>query len=250
MTDASTDPAADRAATLSVEEARARLLDAAMIHVPFDGWSDATLRAARREAGVPRALAEAALPRGPVDLALAFHEAGDREMLRRLRSANLASLRFRDKIATAIRFRLEAAEDREVVRRASSLFALPQYAPDGARALWRTADRIWTALGDSSEDINWYTKRTTLAGVYASTVLYWLGDESEGSEETWAFLDRRIEDVMQVEKVRGRIEGNPVLRRVFAGPIWLAGRVRAPARGPAPDLPGRVSAGGTGAPTG
>ena len=244
MTDISAGPPADDpAATLSIDEARRRLVEAAMMHVPFDGWSDATLRAARRDAGIPRALAEAACPRGPVDLALAFHEQGDREMLRRLRSENLASLRFRDKIAAAIRFRIEAAEDREVVRRASSLFALPQYTADGARALWTTADRIWTALGDSSDDINWYTKRTTLSGVYASTVLYWLGDETEGSAATWEFLDRRIDDVMQVEKVKGRIEGNPVLRRLFAGPIWLAGRVRAPARGHEIDLPGRLSAG-------
>ncbi len=241
MTDTSTPAAGDPTVTMSIEEARRRLVEAAMMHVPFDGWSDATLRAARRDASIPRALAEAACPRGPVDLALAFHEEGDRAMLRRLRTENLAGLRFRDKIATAVRFRIEAAEDKEVVRRASSLFALPQYAGDGARALWGTADRIWTALGDTSADINWYSKRATLSGVYASTVLYWMGDESEGGQATWDFLDRRIDDVMQFEKVKGRIEGNPVLRRVFAGPLWLAGRVRAPARGPEMDLPGRLS---------
>jgi ubiquinone biosynthesis protein COQ9 len=227
---------------LSLEEARRRLTDAAMMHVPFDGWSEATFRAAIRDAGISRAVADAACPRGAVDLALAFHEAGDREMARRLRAEDLSALRFRDKIATAVRYRLEAAEDKEVVRRASSLFALPQYAADGARALWGTADRIWDTLGDSSDDLNWYTKRATLSGVYASTVLYWLGDESEGDAATWEFLDRRIADVMQVEKLKAQVQDNPVLKRVLAGPLWLAGQVRPPARPAEANLPGHLAA--------
>lgn len=234
------EPAADTT-TMTLDEARDRMLDAAALHVPFDGWSTATLRAAQRDAGVSSELSAAAFPRGAVDLALAFHEAGDQAMLRRLRTENLGALRFRDKIATAVRYRLEAIEDRELVRRASALFALPQYAADGTRAVWQTADRIWTALGDTSDDINWYTKRATLSGVYSATVLYWLGDDSEGQQATWDFLDRRIADVMEIEKIRGQIEGNPILRRVFAGPIWLAGQVRAPSRGGAQDLPGRLA---------
>jgi len=227
---------------LSLAEARRRLMEAAMMHVPFDGWSEATFRAAIRDAGLSRALADAACPRGAVDLALAFHAAGDREMIRRLRSEDLSALRFRDKIATAVRYRLDAAEDKEVVRRASSLFALPQYAADGARLIWGTADRIWDTLGDSSDDLNWYTKRATLSGVYASTVLYWLGDESEGNAATWEFLDRRIADVMQVEKLKAQVQDNPVLKRVFAGPLWLAGRIRPPARAPEVNLPGHLAA--------
>jgi len=235
---AASETAADHPEPLSLDEARARLVEAAMMHVPFDGWSDASFRAASRDAGLVRAVADAACPRGPVDLALAFHEAGDREMLDRLAAEDLSGLRFRDKIAAAIRFRIEAAGDREVVRRASSLFALPQYSADGARALWGTADRIWTALGDTSDDLNWYTKRATLSGVYASTVLYWLGDDSEGHAATWAFLDRRIADVMEIEKLKAQVNDNPVLKRVFAGPLWLAGRIKAPGRTGDARLPG------------
>jgi ubiquinone biosynthesis protein COQ9 len=146
-------------------------------------------------------------------------------------------MRFRDRVAAAVRFRLEAAEDKEAVRRGTTLFSLPMYAADGARALWGTADAIWSALGDTSEDVNWYTKRATLSGVYASTVLYWLGDNSPGHAETWAFLDRRIDDVMQIEKVKARMRENPVLSRLMAGPNWVLGHVRAPRRR-APDMPG------------
>ncbi|RYH08190.1 COQ9 family protein [Tropicimonas sp. IMCC6043] len=207
------------------------LLDAALVHVSFDGWSDGTFAAACRDAGIDPAEARILFPRGALDLALAYHARGDAEMLRRLEREDLPTLRLRDRIAMAIRFRIEAIEDREAARRATTFFALPGNALDGARAIWDTADRIWTALGDEADDINWYTKRASLAGVYSATLLYWLGDESEGHARSWEFLDSRVDDVMNLERVRARITGNPVMKLIFAGPNWLAGQVRAPKRG-------------------
>ena len=116
------------------------------------------------------------------------------------------------------------------MRRGATLFALPVYAADGARALWETADTIWTALGDRSEDLNWYTKRATLSGVYSATLLYWLGDQSPEYAATWSFLDRRIEDVMRFETLKKQVRENRVLGRLMAGPDWLAKQVRAPSR--------------------
>lgn len=223
--------------------AKEALLDAILPHVAFDGWSQAAFRAAIAERGLSAPMAHMLCPRGAVDLALAWHERGDQEMLARLAATDLGALRMRDRIALAVRLRIEAAAtDREAVRRGVTLFALPPYAADGARAIWGTADRIWTALGDSSDDINWYSKRSILAGVYSSTVLYWLGDQSADTQATWDFLDRRIEDVMRFEKVKGAVNGNPLFRAVFAGPIWAMGKVRAPRRAP-DDLPGRHSGG-------
>lgn len=224
------------------DDARSRLLRAAMPHVAFDGWSQATLAAAARDADMTPEEARAACPRGPLDLAVAFHKAGDAEMLRRIEAASLGDMRFRDRIAFAVRARIEAIEDREAVRRGSAFFSLPQNAPEGARLIWETADAIWDALGDPSDDINWYTKRATLSGVYGSTVLFWLGDESEGHADTWAFLDRRIEDVMRIETLKARVRENPVLSRAMAGPNWILSRVKAPPRR-REDMPGRWSAG-------
>ncbi|MDV7145143.1 COQ9 family protein [Tropicimonas sp. TH_r6] len=209
-------------------ELKSKLLDAALMHVTFDGWSEETFRAAARDAEIDPEVARVICPRGAVDLALAYHERGDEEMLRRLALEDLPTLRLRDRIARAIRFRIEAIDDREAVRRGSALFSLPPYAGDGARAIWGTADKIWTALGDNADDINWYTKRASLAGVYSSTILYWLGDESNEAERTWAFLDARVDDVMNLERVRAQVTGNPVMKLIFAGPNWLAGQIRAP----------------------
>ena len=144
------------------DAAKARVLEAATLHVPFDGWSQTTLRAAIADSGVAPGLGHALFPRGGIDLAVAYHKAGDALMLDRLAAMDLTALRYRDRVATAIRTRLELVEDRELVRRGGTLFALPQHAGEGAKLIWGTSDAIWTALGDTSRDFNWYSKRATL----------------------------------------------------------------------------------------
>ncbi|MEQ8900499.1 MAG: COQ9 family protein [Roseovarius sp.] len=216
-----------------------RLLEAAKPHVPFDGWSETTLRLAAQDADIAPGLVTAICPRGAVDLALAYHAEGDAAMLKRLEETDLSAMRFRDRVAFAVRARLEAVEDRELVRRGTTLFSLPNHAADGAKAIWQTCDHIWTALGDTSDDVNWYTKRATLSGVYGATVLYWLGDDSEGNLRTWEFLDRRIEDVMQIEKFKAKARENRVVSGLMAGPLAFLGRVRAPQARQQTGMPGR-----------
>ncbi|NNF24478.1 MAG: COQ9 family protein [Rhodobacteraceae bacterium] len=222
--------------------ARDALLDAALPHVPFDGWSDATFDAAIKDSEVDPTLAHTLFPKRGVDLALALHARGDEVMAKRLREADLSELRFRDRVATAIRYRIEAAHSKDTVRRGSTLFALPQNAASGAKALWDTADAIWTALDDASTDYNWYTKRATLSGVYGASVLFWLGDDSTDCKDTWEFVDRRIDDVMEIEKAKGWAKSNAVMKALGAGPAWLASKVQAPAKMPRMDIPGVFTA--------
>ena len=196
----------------------------------------ATLQAAMADADVAPGLGRALFPRGGADLALAYHARGDTEMVERLAAIDLSALRFRDRIAIAVRTRLELA-DRELVRRGTTLFSLPLHAADGAKAIWGTADRIWTALGDSSRDLNWYSKRATLSGVYGTTVLYWLGDDSADRQATWDFLDRRIDQVMQFEKLKASFRENPLGKTLMSGPGKILESIRAPRL--RDDLPGR-----------
>lgn len=226
--------------TNSTTDPRDMILDAACMHVPFDGWSEASFQAAVADADVPMAQARALFPRGAVDLAVAFHRRGDKALAEALASGDLGAMRFRERVAHAVRVRLDLVEDdKEAVRRGATLFALPMYAADGAKLVWETADVIWSGLGDTSQDLNWYTKRATLAGVYSTTVLYWLGDQSEGHAATWAFLDRRIGDVMRIEEVKARVRGNAMLKPFAEGLDRLAAKVRAPRGAGQDDLPGR-----------
>ncbi|MFT6090648.1 COQ9 family protein [Sulfitobacter sp.] len=224
--------------TETAQNPKDQLLDAALMHVPFDGWSDTTFQAAIADTGVDSTVANAVCPRGSVDLAVAYHKRGDALMIDRMTSEDLTEMKYRDKIAAMVRFRLEVVTDKEVVRRGTTLFALPQHAGDGAKLVWGTCDAIWDALGDTSDDVNWYTKRATLSAVYSSTVLYWLGDISDGHQATWEFLDRRIDNVMQIEKVKAQVRNSPTLSKLMTGPNWLLSHVKAPSRAPKMGLPG------------
>lgn len=219
------------------QEIKEMILDAALDHVPFDGWSEATFQAAATDAGLTLQEARAACPRGAADLAATFHRRGDAQMLARMKSANLSALRYSERVAAAVRFRLEAVEDKELVRRGMTFYALPQHAAEGSALIWGTADKIWTALGDTSDDLNWYSKRAILSGVYGSTVLFWLGDTSEGHAATWAFLDRRIEDVMRFEKFKSRLREAPAFKPLVGLADSMFGSIRAP-RATRTDLPG------------
>lgn len=214
---------------------RAALVHAALPHVTFDGWSDTSFDLAVADAGVDAGLALQACPRKGLDMAIAYHRMGDAALADFLAGADLADMRFRDRVSHAVKQRLIAA-DKDAVRRGMTLFALPQYAPEGAKLLWETADTIWTGLGDTSDDVNWYTKRATLSGVYSSTVLFWLGDTSPDAQDTWAFLDRRIENVMQFEKLKSQIKDTPIGKGLGA----LFANLTAPSKSAPTDLPGHI----------
>ena len=205
-----------------------RLLGAALFHVPFDGWGDDAFRAACADLNIDESLARLHCPNGALDLAILSHKRGDQAMVDRLAAQDLRQLRFRDKIAAAVRARLEVLEDKEIIRRATTVFALPQNLKRGGDLIWGTSDLIWTTLGDTSDDYNWYSKRTILSSVYSATLLYWLGDQSDGHADTWDFLDRRIDNVMQFEKTKAKLRENQGLMRLLAGPRALLSRLQAP----------------------
>lgn len=186
------------AMTPSRDSLRTAILDLALAHAPFEGWNDAMLeRAAARAAG-DALEAWRLFPGGVAEMLEFFSERVDAAMLASLAAQNLPALKVRERIAAGVRTRLELlAPHREAVRRAAGYYALPHHAPGGAKRIWRTADAIWRAAGDASTDFNWYTKRLLLGEVYAATLLYWLNDASEAYRDSWAFLDRRIAEVLK-----------------------------------------------------
>lgn len=184
------------------EEVRRSVLEVMLERSADAGWTISGMRAVAIELGVDDRSMRAAFPRGITDLLVYFCARGDAEMARRLAGVDLAALPVRERVARAVRTRLEiAGEHEEAVRRATSLLALPLSGTAGARALYGTVDAIWKALGDTSSDISFYTRRASLAAVYSSTLVFWLADRSAGKAETWTFLDRRIADALNLGKI-------------------------------------------------
>jgi ubiquinone biosynthesis protein COQ9 len=193
---------------------RDRLADAVAAEAAFEGWSRAGLSASSRRLELPPGEADRLFPGGPIQVLIFLSERADQRTVADMEKEGVAALKIRDRIRQAVRIRLERhAGDREAARRALALLSLPFNAPLAMRLLYKTVDAMWYAAGDASTDFNFYTKRATLAGVYSSTLLYWLNDRSAGSEATWGFLDRRIDDVMKIEKLKAQLKtwtGGPV----------------------------------------
>ncbi|MGE0660307.1 MAG: COQ9 family protein [Reyranellaceae bacterium] len=179
------------------------MAEAVMAHAAFDGWTGTAMAAGARDLGKVPEEARRLFPGGAVEIVDWIDRRATERMLEALAARDFTSLKIREKISLAIRLRLEPMTvHREALRRATSLMALPFNAPQAASALYRTVDAMWYGIGDRSTDFNFYSKRAILAGVFASTVLVWLYDRSEGQATTWAFLDRRIADVMRFEKAK------------------------------------------------
>lgn len=195
-------------AEMTLDELRPLLVEAMLPHVPFDGWSDKAVEAAAADLGVAPAAARLVFPGGAADMVAAMIAGADAKMTTALDADAFRALKVREKITRAIRTRLEqAAPHREAVRRAVHILAQPHNARLAARASWGTADAIWRAAGDTSTDFNHYSKRALASGVYAATLLYWLADDSADFADTWAFLDRRIADVMRIETAKAKLRG-------------------------------------------
>lgn len=169
----------------------------------FDGWTERAVDAAADLCAVPREQARLAMPATQAGLIDSYFQGVDRALEAHFTPERIAAMKIRARIRALVWQRLQVmGPAREAVRSALAILAMPQNLPLAARLAWRSADVMWRIAGDSSTDFNHYTKRLTLGAVYSSTLLAWLDDGSDGWTDTAAFLDRRIDEVMQFEKVK------------------------------------------------
>jgi ubiquinone biosynthesis protein COQ9 len=181
------------------------VLDAALKHAVFDGFSDKLLARAGEEVGADKKVLARLFPQGPPSLVAAFSERADAEMEKRLATMDLKSMKIRERITAAVKARIDAVRPwKEAARRAAAFLSLPPHAALGAQLVYNTVDAMWRAAGDSSTDFNFYTKRGILAAVYTSTLMRWFTDTSADESATEQFLKDRIENVMQFERFKAQ----------------------------------------------
>ena len=192
----------------TLDEVRAFLAPILPRHAAFDGWRAEAVTMAASEGGVDADIAHLAFSAGAMDMIDAWFASIDTRMLEALTPEKLVTMSIRQRIIALVTARLTLlARDREALRRALAVMALPQNSVRAARLGWRSADVMWRAAGDSATDLNHYSKRLTLAAVYAATLLVFVDDESEDWADSRAFLDRRIEGVMRFERAKARWKG-------------------------------------------
>lgn len=187
-------------------DAKSALLETALKHAVFDGFSEKTLARAAEDAGIDRKDAIDLFPEGASSLVEEFSRWTDAETERRLKDAKLDAMSIREKIALAVRLRIAVLKPhKEAARRAAAFLTLPMHAALGAKLLYRTSDSIWRGIGDSSTDFNFYTKRGILGGLLSATMIRWFTDTSENDKDTMDFLHARIENVMQMETLKAKM---------------------------------------------
>ncbi len=212
----------------TLDEIRVALAPAIGRNAAFDGWSTAAILAASQEIGVDPDVAQLACKDGAMAMIDGWIDSIDSEVARRLPPEKLGIMKIRQRITALLATRMDImAPDREALRRAMAIMAMPQNVAQAAKIGWRTADRNWRLAGDTATDFNHYTKRLTLSAVYGSLLVVFVNDDSEDFTDSRAFLDRRIDNVMQFEKAKAqakaRTEYMPSLSRFI-------GRLRYPPR--------------------
>lgn len=206
------------------EEIRYHILNAALKHVPFDGWTTISLQQAVKDLDLPKGAEELYFPGGPLELIDFWAETSDIEALEKIGGKGLDNMRIRDKITECVWIKVSLLAGNEAsAMRAISRLTLPDAVGQAPKHLWRTSDMIWRAIGDTSTDGNFYSKRTILSGVLASTTMSWLSDETSDKFKTRAFLDARISNVMQFEKVKAGLRKS---RQNLPDPVGMIGRLR------------------------
>jgi ubiquinone biosynthesis protein COQ9 len=211
-----------------LEQLRRRLALAVGENAVFDGWTRRAVDSAAQQLGVDPVQARLAMPKSQAAMIDLYIQEVDRALEAYFTPERLQGMKIREKIRSLVWKRLEImGPAREAVRRALAILAMPQNLPLALRISWRTADHMWRIAGDTSTDFNHYTKRMTLGAVYGSTLLVWLDDQSDGWSETAAFLNRRIDDVMKIEKLKAEWRGSSENRLSLSR---FLGRLRYPPR--------------------
>ena len=169
------------------------------------------LERAAADCEISRDLAVTLFPHPPRDLVVWHSRLADRRMRAHLATLELQGVTRKIRAALQTRF-IQARDQREAIRLAVRWLALPHNLPLAASLVCATSDSMWRYAGDRATDMNWYSKRGLLGAVYTSTLAVWLDDDSADLAISFAFMERRLQDALELPKL---LAAPPALRQVW-----------------------------------
>ena len=173
-----------------------KVIASALKNINFDGWSKKSILSGFEECNIDKSRYIDLFPNGTLDAILHFASYADRLMLEKYQKTKLDLERVPEKIKFLLLARFEILNpNKEAVRKSLVVVSLPQNAKFAIKSLYTTTDAIWRTVGDKATDFSFYTKRGTLAGVYSSTLMSWLGSNDPDLKKLEEFLDRRLDNV-------------------------------------------------------
>ena len=180
------------------ESIKIDILNKVIEHTPYTGWSLETLKVSLGEIGILNSL-DSFFPGGIKDISRLYFDIADKKLEYDVENIDLENKSVRDRISYLLNLRLDFfSNNKQVIKQiiGSDFFNGFSLAP--ISRINDSVDLMWRLAGDKSVDYNFYTKRILLGGIYISSVLFWL--DSENREEVSKFIDRRIANVMKIEK--------------------------------------------------
>ncbi|CEG43181.1 rpsu-divergently transcribed protein [Plasmopara halstedii] len=211
-----------------------RILAKTMDNVPVHGWTVEALAAGAIDLGYP-SVAHGMFSRGAIELVDYFMDTCLNKLRETLinNTEKLQAMTVAERLKFGVRTRLEMLEPVLATwPQGMAIGAFPQNAPGTAKRLAKLSDEIWYFAGDKSTDLSWYTKRAILSAIYASTELFMLNDKSPNRQETWEFLDRRVDETISLGELPQNLNdalimANIGLQSVFSAVTSLAGPLQA-----------------------
>ncbi|XP_055838685.1 ubiquinone biosynthesis protein COQ9, mitochondrial [Episyrphus balteatus] len=184
---------------------RIKILDAALKHVPIEGWSRQAIVLGAQEAGYPSEV-HGMFPSGGYELVSHFVAKCNNALLKHMQAeTNNGQKEVADPLDFLIRsvkFRLQMIEPyKSHWPQAMALIALPPNVPTSLAQVLTMVDDMCYYSGDRSVDFGWYTRRVGLATIFKMVEVFMLQDKSPEHQETWTFLKNRMEEAAQIQMV-------------------------------------------------
>lgn len=179
-------------------------------------WNKNLYKEIEKKCNFPQNYHYILFPGGGSQIIEEFESWQDQKMLELLLTED-QNLKIREKIAKALEIRIMGIVPKATILEQNALFLIPGNILSGAKCYSKTCDLIWRYAGDKSEDFNYYTKRGLLLGVYTSSRLFYLSDNSKDFIKTKEFIATSLEKIINIAKIKDKIqlpsiEDVPILR--------------------------------------
>ena len=190
---------------INLNTKRLEILKDAKKHLIFNGWNDNIFKKIVKERKYKEEEMRALFPKGYRSILELYLSNVDQEMTEACKKIDFIRMRTHERVGEIILMRLKIYEkDKNLVKQTFFTLMLPHHTKIATSSLYHTVDQIWYLAGDHSTNFNFYTKRAILAGLYSSTVLYWMNG-NHTLEQTKKFINNQLKKVSRIPKATERI---------------------------------------------
>ena len=194
--------------TKNINQLKQKLLFSVLENLPYELMDSNLIANSCKYVGMEKHYANLLFPGGNMQLLQEFRDYIDNLLICKIDEELKDTKGITNRIHLAICMRFELLKKYKMsVSKISSYFAFPWNHMKLYQYTWHSMNLIWRYAGyDKSTNFNYYTKRCLLTGVYCSSLIYWLNDESPDSRDTFDFVKRELYCIVGAGKKIGELK--------------------------------------------